>query len=236
MSKHERIVLITGGGSGIGLACARHFLAAGDRVYLAGRREETLRMAQDELRDTGTVRVHAIDLRDPQAANELVATVWKETGALDVLVNNAGVFLPAGLLKADEENASAQLETNLLAPWRLLKAAATRSIEAGRGLQVTNVLSVAALRAFPGTGWYAASKAGLKALMDAARGELRGKGVRITNVYPGMTETPIWQQRMEDTSALMDADTVGRHIFEASATDQRLLVEDLVLRPINGDN
>ena len=236
MSSKTRIVLITGGGSGIGLACARHFLAAGEQVHLAGRRSETLQDAAAKLRDTGDVALHSVDLRDPAAAEELIAAVWQQSQGLDVLVNNAGVFLPAGLLKADEENAAAQLETNLLAPWRLLKAAAARSIEAKRELQVTNVLSVAALRAFPGTGWYAASKAGLKALMDAARGELRGKGVRITNVYPGMTETPIWEQRMEDTSALMDADTVARHVFEASAADARLLVEDIVLRPVHGDN
>lgn len=233
-----RRVLITGGGSGIGLAVAELFAAAGDAVHLVGRDEEKLKLAAAGLRASwpgADVRANPCDVGDGASIDELVRGLERTRTRPDVLVNNAGVFHAAPVLKSSAEQADEHWRVNVLGPWRLLRACAHEALEAGRGLTVANVLSVTALQPYKGCGFYGASKAALKSLMETARAELRGRGVRIVNLYPGATETPIWGGREMDYQKMMDPADVAAQVFACCAETPRTLVEDVVLRPAGGD-
>ncbi|MFA7330347.1 MAG: SDR family oxidoreductase [Candidatus Delongbacteria bacterium] len=232
-----RQVLISGGGSGIGLACARRLLAAGERVLFCGRNRERLEAALRglEAEYPGQVTARVCDVS--RAADVAALGQWLRAEALpiDVLVNNAGLFVAGSLLKAEEEQAQAMWETQVLGPWRLLKICADPALRQGRPLRVINVISVTALKAYAACGFYGATKAALASLMDTARAELRDKGVGISNVYPGATETPIWGDRELDYSKMMDADAVAAAVQACADASSRALVEELVLRPAGGD-
>ena len=235
-----RSVLISGGSSGIGLECAALFHAAGDRVHLAARREDRLLEARRQIpeRRSGTAGVpstHLCDVADSAQVKLLVRAVIQEEGRLDVLVNSAGLFHVSELLEESEARALEALRVNLLGPFLLLREAAGPAVEADRELHVVNVLSVAALKPFAGCGLYTAGKAGLKGLMDVAREELRGRGIRITNVFPGATATPLWAEGGHDPETMMDPAEVARQIFACCESGKRTLVEELVLRPPGGD-
>jgi len=231
-----RHVLITGGGSGIGREAARAFLAAGMAVTIVGRDEERLRAARGELDPAGArLACRACDVG--RAADTEALAAWLiETGRrVDVLVNCAGLFLAAPMLKAGEEQAADMWQVHVMGPWRLLRACAAPGLRGSGGLSVVNVLSVTALKPYPACGFYGATKAALKSLMETARAELRDKGVRISNIYPGATETPIWGGRDMDHGRMMDAADVAAAIVACAADTPRSLVEDLVLRPAGGD-
>lgn len=232
-----RQVLISGGGSGIGLACARRFLAAGDGVLLCGRSLERLESARRELESahSGRVEIQVCDVGRAEEVEVLGRILLAAARPVDVLVNNAGLFTAGSLLKAREEDARAMWETQVMGPWRLLRLCADPALRGAGGLRVINVLSVTALKAYPGCGFYGATKAALASLMETARAELRGQGVRISNVFPGATETPIWGGREMDYSRMMDADAVAAAVLACADASERALVEELVLRPSQGD-
>jgi NAD(P)-dependent dehydrogenase (short-subunit alcohol dehydrogenase family) len=233
-----RQVLITGGGSGIGLAAAEVFVAAGDTVQIVGRDEEKLKLAAAGLRASwpGSKLSHeTCDLAEAGQVEDLLARIRDQRQRPDILINNAGIFRAATVLRSTEEMALEQWRIHVLAPWRLLRAFAAEAIEAKRELRVVNILSVTGLQAYPGCGFYGATKAALKSLMETARAELRGKGVRITNLFPGATETPIWGGRDVDGENMMDPAEVAAQMFACCATGPRSLVEDLVMRPAGGD-
>lgn len=225
-------ILITGAGTGIGLACARRFSQMGAATILTGRRTEPLKAAATEL---GQAVDLVCDVSSTESVDALFAELDDRGVRIGTLINNAGIFLPAKVLESDDELALQQLQVNLLGAWRMLKACADRSIAAGEELTVVNVLSVTATGSYPSCGFYGASKAALKSLMETARLELRGKGVRITNLFPGATETPVWGDAGIDPAKLMDADEVARAILSATLVQGRSQVEDIVLRPRLGD-
>jgi len=229
-----RRVLISGGSSGIGLACAHTFRAAGDEVWLLGRQRERLEAARDELGGTG-VEIRVCDVATAAAVEALGAELRERALPMDALVNNAGLFLAGSLLKAREEQAAAMWEVHVMGPWRLLRVCADPALRQGRPLRVVNVLSVTAQQPYSGCGFYGATKAALASLMAVARAELRGQGVRISNLYPGATETPIWSGREMDYSRMMDPGSVAEAVRACVDMPERALVEEMVLRPAGGD-
>ncbi len=225
-----KTVLVSGAGSGIGEATARAFAARDSRLIAVGRRLDPL----TELKLPDCLPI-ACDVSQPEAVNQLFSELDHRKLIVDVLVNNAGIFAADKVLEMSEEAALEQLQVNTLGAWRLLKEAASRSISAGRELTVINVLSVTALQSYKGCALYGASKAALKSLMETARMELRGKGVRITNLYPGATETPVWTNPSVDFEKMMSAEEVATAIVAAAELQGRSLVEDLTIRPTQGD-
>jgi len=229
-----RHVLITGGSSGIGLACARAFLAHGDAATLVGRDEKRLTRALAEL-DSPHASGLACDVGSAPSVAELERELAQRGVVVDVLVNGAGLFLAAPVLKAPEEQAALLWEVQVMGPWRMLKACAAPERRGAEGLTVVNILSVTALKSYPACGFYGATKAALKNLMETARAELRQQGVRICNIYPGATDTPIWGDREMDRTRMMDVEDVAAAVLACAARQPRSLVEDLVMRPTGGD-
>lgn len=183
-------VAITGASSGIGLALAREFSAAGARVTLVARRRALLEEVARELPGPSFVCEH--DLADAANAAGWVPSAEAALGPIDVLINNAGVMFVGPTADYPAEDASHLLELDLHSPLRLTRAVLPHMLERGSGT-IVNVASVAALVPVPSSTWYSAAKAGLAAYSEALRGELRGSGVNVLTVYPGPVDTPLAQ-------------------------------------------
>ena len=183
----NKTALITGGNSGIGLATARLFLAEGARVAITGRRQETLDAAVAELGPE--ILAIPADVTDAAALERAVAQVVERFGALDIVFANAGIggVTPVGqtTLTAFEDIVS----TNLTGAFFTVQAAAPH-LRTGASIILNG--SVHAVMGAPGWSAYAASKAGIRAMTRTLASEFSPRGIRVNQVTPGATKTPIW--------------------------------------------
>ncbi|GGS05628.1 3-oxoacyl-ACP reductase [Streptomyces aureoverticillatus] len=194
----SRVVIVTGGGTGIGAATARQLRAAGHRVVVSGRRPEPLREIAEE---TGAL-AHPADAADPDAVEGLVAAAVEAYGRLDGVVLNAGVGRPGAVGDVSVEDWETVLTTNLTGPFHLLRAALPHLLET-RG-SVVAVASVSALRNGMGNAAYATSKAALLQLCRSVAVDYGARGVRANTVCPTWVRTEMADRRMA-----MFADAAG---------------------------
>jgi short-subunit dehydrogenase len=180
MEIHGRNVLVTGASRGIGEAIARAFAGAGARVVLVARSEGPLKELAGELRGVAL----PADLADPDEVAALIARVEAECGAIDVLVNNAGVDLVGDFVRDSVAEIERLYRVNLVAPVVLCRQVLPGMIDRGRG-HIVNMSSMAGVGAFPGLAPYASSKAGLTHFSAALRGELQGLPIGVTVVELG---------------------------------------------------
>ena len=186
----NKIVLITGATSGIGLACARKFAENGDRLILTGRNESRLAEIRKELTDKGTdVLTLTFDVRNREQAEKCLCGLPVEWQQIDVLVNNAGLAL--GLEPEYEgsfEDWETMIDTNIKGLLTMTRLVVPGMVKRGQG-HVINIGSVAGDAAYAGGNVYCATKAAVKALSDGLRIDVADTAVRVTNLKPGLVET-----------------------------------------------
>jgi len=204
-----RRVVVTGGSSGIGLATARALLDRGARVCVVARDPERLGSAVDALGDSAWG--HAADVSDPYEIDDLAAAVASRWGALDGLVNNAGLATMATLLETDAETWDRTFAVNVRGPFLLLRALHAQ-LAAGTSAAVVNVSSTLAEKAIPGMAAYNASKAALNQLTRSVAVEW-APGIRVNGVMPAVIDTPIHESRgmsRDDVEAMGALHPMGR--------------------------
>jgi NAD(P)-dependent dehydrogenase (short-subunit alcohol dehydrogenase family) len=189
----SKSVLVTGANSGIGLVTALELAGAGYDVVGTVRSAEKAAVVHAAAADKGVaVRTVELDVDDAASCERGVAEVAELTGGGPwALVNNAGFAQSGAVEDVTDEQARAQLETNVVAPVRLARLVLPAMREAGGG-RIVNVSSVAGRLSTPLMGWYCASKHALEAVTDALRVEVEADGVRVVLVEPGMFGTDIW--------------------------------------------
>jgi short-subunit dehydrogenase len=188
----DKRVLITGASSGIGAALAERLAASGAIVGLVARRERELGEVLDRCRvHSPSSRSWTVDLADLGAVDDLAVVVGSEFGPLDVLVNNAGMPKRKGVLEVDADTIERVMHLNYVSPVRLTLGLLRAMVERGTGL-IVNVASVAATLSSPGEGAYDASKAALAVFSEAMAIDLWDTGVKVTTVYPGVVDTPLF--------------------------------------------
>ncbi len=182
-----RVALVTGGASGIGLACARRLKTEGARVAIVdadARRLAALRKV------FGVADLYETDVSDPEAARRTVADLLRRRGRLDLLVLAAGICRDAVLWKMTDEAWDRVIAVDLSGAAHYLRAAAP-ALRQGRSGRVVLISSVNGRRGKFGQSNYAAAKAGLLGLARSAARELAASGVTVNVVEPGFTETPM---------------------------------------------
>ena len=186
----NRIALITGATSGIGLACARKFSDDGYHVILTGRDEQKLQSITEELKSRGTeVVALRFDVRDRDAAHAAIASLPEQWRNIDVLVNNAGGAW--GLepdYEGDYNDWDTMIDTNIKGLLTMTRLVVPGMVARNRG-HVINIGSVAGDAAYGGGNVYCATKAAVKALSDGLRIDVAHTAVRVTNIKPGLVET-----------------------------------------------
>jgi len=183
MADVSRAVLITGCSTGIGRATAEHLAAKGWMVYATARRPETIA----DLQDKGC-KTLALDVTDEESMRTAVAQVEAAEGAVGVLVNNAGYSQSGAVESVNLDDVRAQFETNVFGLIRMCQLALP-GMRRQRWGKVVNVSSMGGKMTFPGGGIYHATKHAVEALSDAMRFEVRGFGVDVIVIEPGLIRT-----------------------------------------------
>jgi NAD(P)-dependent dehydrogenase (short-subunit alcohol dehydrogenase family) len=183
-----KVIAITGGARGIGLATAAELRRRGARVAIGDIDGDQALRAGSELGDD--VLAAALDVADPPSFKEFFELVERELGPVDVLINNAGIMPIGPLLDEPPEVARRVFEINVLGALTGIKLALATMLPRGRG-QIVNVASIAGKSPVPGGESYAASKAAVISLTESARVEFAGSGIDFTCVMPSFTATDL---------------------------------------------
>ncbi len=235
------VVLVTGASQGIGAAIAEVFArelrgAGGCRLALVARNGANLRRVAQRCLRTGATEVETFvcDVSDATAVETMAEALRARFARVDVLINNAGYFVPDALLSLSPERFDATVAANLRSVFLVTRAFAPAMAKRGRG-DIFVMASVAGLRAFPAGGAYVAAKHGVLGLARALREELKSSGVRVTTVLPGATVSPSWKGSGVPAARMMPAADVARAFFDAYRLSRRTVVEEIILRPQLGD-
>lgn len=188
----NKVAIVTGGGTGIGLAAAGQFISEGGRVVINGRRPDVLQQAVAEL---GSEHAFAVpgDIAIPETANRLVAAAEERFGGVDILVNNAGVFRPQPFLDITEAEYDTFLGIILKGKFFMAQAAAKAMQRRGGGtiVHTGSMWALMAVGATPSSA-YSAANAGVHALVRNLAIELAPLKIRINAVAPAVVETPVY--------------------------------------------
>lgn len=231
----EKVAVITGGGSGIGLAMARIFAASGYSVVITGRDARRLQKAAGTISaDKKQVTGFPCDVRNPASVEKLFHEIGKQHSTIDVLINNAGVahsLAPVDQLSV--ETWKEVIDTNLTGTFLVTRAALP--LMSGGGTIVNN-LSVAALQPFAGMSAYNASKYGALGFTHALREDLRKRGIRVLALLPGATDTEIWSQFWPDApkEKMISAETVAQAVLHAVSAPANTAIEEIRIGPTAG--
>ena len=203
MAEPSKAVLITGCSSGIGRATALRLVRSGWTVYASARRLESIA----ELQSAGC-RTLALDVTDEESMRTALDTVEQAEGAVGVLINNAGYSQSGAIETVPMEAVHRQFETNVFGLVRLTQLVLPK-MRAQRWGKIVNLGSMGGRLTFPGGGYYHATKHALEAISDALRFELRGFGIDVILLEPGLITTEFGEAATASMTAIEGADGDG---------------------------
>ncbi|MEY3367184.1 MAG: hypothetical protein RI973_339 [Bacteroidota bacterium] len=229
-------IVITGATKGIGRAIAEKFASEGFDLAVSARTAADL----EEMRETLeakygiSVLTGVADMRIKSEVLAFAQQVTSQWGAVDVLVNNAGVFVPGEISAEPEGNLERMIETNLYSAYHFTRAMLPTMLEKRSG-HIFNMCSIASVIAYPNGGSYSISKFALLGFSKVLREELKQQGIRVTAILPGATWSDSWAGVDLPASRLMLASDIALAVWSAWQMSPAAVVEELIVRPQLGD-
>ncbi len=230
-------IIITGATKGIGRAIAEAFAAAGYDVAACARRVEDLKAMDADFKERFPgVRLLTFqaDVSKRKEVLAFVGVVAREWGSADVLVNNAGVFIPGATMEEADGALERMIETNLYSAYWTTRAVLPLMTPQKSG-HIFNMCSIASVIAYPNGGSYSISKFALLGFTKVLREELKHQGIKVTAILPGATWSDSWAGVDLPESRLMQASDVASAVLSAASMSPAAVVEEIILRPQLGD-
>ena len=228
-----KTVLITGATGGIGAATARLLAASGAQVFLTGRDARKLQAIQQELKLPAD-RVFAADLGKEEEVETLRQRYHALFPTIDILVNAAGIGIIKPMDSLSTEEFLATLQSNLIAPFLLMKAFLPAMKEVKKGL-IINIPGVLGKVPMAGAAAYSASKYGLTGMMQSIREELKRTDIRITNLFLGGVDSAFWDRidlRVQ-REKMIRAEEAAKSVWFLCQQPLSGVVSEMVLQPFN---
>lgn len=228
--------VVTGASKGLGYAIAARLAKLGYNLYICSRNSEEISSIANELSLKYGINVHSAsaDLSKKEEVKLFAKRVNETFSKIDVLVNNAGVFLPGQVHLEEEGTLEFQIETNLYSAYYLTRNLMGNIFEAKQA-HIFNICSIASKIAYPNGGSYSISKFALLGFSKALREELKQKKIKVTAILPGAAWSHSWKDADLPYERLMEADDVAKAVEACLMMSPSACVEEIVLRPQLGD-
>jgi short-subunit dehydrogenase len=230
-------IVITGGTKGIGLAIAHSFAKEGFDLAICSRNETDLNDLETLFKtEYPNVQVFTkkADLSKKQEVVDFATFVKSNWKSVNILVNNAGVFIPGEIHKEADGTLESQIETNLYSAYYLTRELLPTMLSQKKG-HIFNMCSIASFMAYPNGGSYSISKFALLGFSKVLREEMKDKGIKVTSIMPGATWSNSWAGVDLPEERLMQADDIAIAVMSAWKMSPSAVVEDIILRPQLGD-
>lgn len=233
----NKTAVVTGATKGLGRAIAEIFAENGFDLCVCARTEADLDAMQEEWRarfPQVILHVYPADLGKKSEVAEFAGFVKKTWTRLDVLVNNAGIYLPGGVADEREGTLETLLEINLLSAYHLTRALLPLMLPHRSG-HIFNMCSIASVMAYPNGGAYTISKFALLGFSKSLREEMKTKGIKVTAILPGATWSDSWRGADFPEKRLMEASDISKAVWSCYNMSDAAVVEELLIRPQLGD-
>lgn len=233
----KNLIVITGGTRGIGKAIAFRFASAGFEVVTCSSKKSSIDSFTSEFEKSFPgMPVHAFqaDLSQKEEVNDFCLKVLALDQSIEILVNNAGVFMPGSVMEEEEGVLDFQLNVNLKSAYHISRKLIRSMVEKGRG-SVFNICSTASITPYVNGGSYCISKFALLGMSKVLREELKEKNIKVTSVIPGATFTDSWAASELPESRFMKSEDIANAIFGVYQMSENTVIEELLIRPQLGD-
>lgn len=230
-------VIITGASQGIGKGIAEKYASEGYNLFLCSRNEERLLKSADDIKQINKstqVSVFAADLGKKEQAKAFGRWILDQHFFIDILINNAGDFLPGSIYEEEEGVLEKMIEVNLYSAYYLTRILLPKMMEQKQG-HIFNMCSIASLQAYPNGGSYSISKFALMGFSKNLREEMKPYNIKVTGVYPGAVYTSSWAESGVEAKRIMEVTDIAETIYSISQLSAQACVEDIILRPQLGD-
>jgi len=229
--------VITGGTKGIGRAIADLLISKGINVAICSRNSKDIEtvIKESALKYKGVKAIGFV--ADMSKKNEVLSFanfVKDNFQNVDILINNAGVFLPGEIIKEEDGTLEKMIDTNLYSAYYLTRSLVPTMIEYGAG-HIFNMCSIASFMAYPNGGSYSISKFALLGFSKVLREELKEQNIKVTSIMPGATWSASWAGVDLPESRLMKASDIAKVVWSALEMSPSAVIEDIVIRPQLGD-
>lgn len=238
ISPNQTRAIITGASSGIGKATAIAFASSGIDLCLIGRSYAKLTEVAHLAQEHGVqVKVISADFSDVSTIRSKIQSIAEEFGNIDILVNNAGMGYTNLLRNTSLADWQKVLDLNLTSVFECVMGVLPSMRKQGKGT-IVNVASISAQTFFPEWGTYSISKTALVTFGQCLALEERSNGIRVTNIFPGAVDTPIWDtdtvQAQLDRTAMLKPETVAQAILQTVLLPPEAVIEQLTITPSIG--
>jgi 3-oxoacyl-[acyl-carrier protein] reductase len=229
--------IITGATKGMGLSIAKHLAANNYNLALCARDAVQL---DDLKQDLETQHpnlkfcVMAADLAEPHEVSSFADFVSSNFSFIDVLINNAGLFMPSTLMAEADDQLHKQMQVNVFAPHFLCKYFGSKMQQARKG-HIVNICSISSIKPSVSAGSYSISKMALLGLTKVLRDELMPAGVKVTAVLPSSTLTGSWEGTTIPAERFISADDIAKSIITCLSLSAGANVDEIIIRPLKGD-
>ncbi len=228
--------IVTGASKGLGKAIAIKLASKGYDLFLGSRNEDELLAVSREIKSDYNVNVfyYVADLSNKNETRKFAEAALDKFSQINVLVNNAGLFLPGKIHEEEDGVLEKQMETNLYSAYYLTKALMPVLLTTQHA-HIFNMCSVASKIAYPNGGSYSISKFALLGFSKVLREELKGKNIKVTAILPGAAWSDSWKGADLPYDRLMEANDVAEALAACLNLSSAACVEEIVLRPQLGD-
>lgn len=229
-------IVITGGSKGMGKAMADKFATAGNNIFISSRHEAELAKTAEEINSKhgNLVSYFAADLSQKAGVRALANHLISKNITPDILINNAGLFMPGSVYNEEEGILEEMININLYSAYHLTRALLPSMIKKKQG-HIFNICSIASLSAYANGGAYSISKFALMGFSKNLREEMKQFNIKVTAVYPGAVFTSSWEEANISPSRIMEVNDIADLIFSSASLSPQACVEDIIIRPIQGD-